>query len=127
LGFPDTYAAADEVTGLRGLDALAIEGLSAELVDVVRQRNPHSPALRLLPGGRSWLLVETGGDDPAAAEAAARRIVRAMGARAEAVVHTDPARMTALWRIREEGSGYSTRMADGSERWSGWEDAAVPP
>ncbi|GAB3290123.1 FAD-binding and (Fe-S)-binding domain-containing protein [Parasphingorhabdus pacifica] len=127
LGFADTYAAADEVTRLRGLGALAIEGLSPELVDVVRQRNPESPALGLLPGGRSWLLVETGGEDQRAAEAAAQRIVRTMGDRTESVVHTAPARIAALWKIREEGSGYSTRMSDGSERWSGWEDAAVPP
>lgn len=126
LGFPDTYAAADEVPRLRGLDALAIEGLSAELVDVVRQRNPGSPALPLLPGGRSWLLVESGGADQGEAEAAAKLIAAAMGERAESVIHTAPARMAALWKIREEGSGYSTRMA-GSERWSGWEDAAVPP
>ncbi|GAB2670904.1 FAD-binding and (Fe-S)-binding domain-containing protein [Saccharopolyspora gloriosae] len=127
LGFDDSYAAADQVTRLRGLDALAIEGLSSELVDVVRGRNPASPALRLLPGGRSWLLVEVGGTDVRDAENAAERVRRAMGSRAESVVHTDPARMGALWKIREEGSGYSTRMADGSERWSGWEDAAVPP
>ncbi|GAA4832759.1 FAD-binding and (Fe-S)-binding domain-containing protein [Saccharopolyspora rosea] len=127
LGFPDVYSAADEVPRLRGLDALAIEGLSPELVEVVRRRNPDSPALPLLPGGRSWLLVETGGQDVGEAAAAADRIVRTMGDRAESVVHTDPVRMAALWKIREEGSGYSTRMADGSERWSGWEDAAVPP
>ncbi|MGP4016117.1 FAD-binding and (Fe-S)-binding domain-containing protein [Saccharopolyspora sp. 5N708] len=126
LGFPDSYAAADEVPRLRGLAALAIEGLSAELVDVVRQRNPSSPALPLLPGGRSWLLVESGGADRGETEEAARRIAEAMGERAQSVIHTDPARMAALWKIREEGSGYSTRMA-GSERWSGWEDAAVPP
>ncbi|WP_433873517.1 FAD-binding and (Fe-S)-binding domain-containing protein [Saccharopolyspora sp. CA-218241] len=126
LGFPDTYAAADEVPRLRGLDVLAIEGLSAELVDVVRRRNPRSPALALLPGGRSWLLVETGGPDAAAARRAAEQVVGAMGRRAESAVHVDPARTGALWKIREEGSGYSTRMA-GSERWSGWEDAAVPP
>jgi FAD/FMN-containing dehydrogenase/Fe-S oxidoreductase len=125
LGFADTYAAADEVPALRGLDSLAIEGLSSELVDIVREHNPRSPALGLLPGGRSWLLVETGGSEAAEAEAAAQRIVRAMHG-AESVIHTDPARMSALWKIREEGSGYSTRMA-GSERWSGWEDAAVPP
>ena len=127
LGFADSYAAADEVTRLRGLDALAIEGLSSELVDVVRQRNPSSPALPLLPGGRSWLLVEVGGHEPGEAADAARRIARDLEDRAETVVHTEPARTAALWKIREEGSGYSTRMSDGSERWSGWEDAAVPP
>ncbi|QGK69888.1 FAD-binding protein [Allosaccharopolyspora coralli] len=127
LGFADTYAAADEVTRLRGLDALAIEGLSPELVEVVTQRNPESPALRLLPPGRSWLLVEVGGHEAGEADAAAKRIVAAMGDKAESVVHTDPTAIKALWKIREEGSGYSTRMADGSERWSGWEDAAVPP
>lgn len=126
LGFADTYAAADEVPRLRGLGALAIEGLSSELVGVVREHNPGSPALPLLPGGRSWLLVETGGRDAGEAEEAARRIVRELSDRTESVVHTDSARMAALWKIREEGSGYSTRMAD-SERWSGWEDAAVPP
>ncbi|MBA8824734.1 FAD/FMN-containing dehydrogenase/Fe-S oxidoreductase [Saccharopolyspora lacisalsi] len=127
LGFADTYAAADEVTRLRDLEALAIEGLSAELVEVVSHRNPESPALPLLPGGRSWLLVETGGNTTEEAESGARRIVEALGDRVETVTHTDPARMAALWKIREEGSGYSTRMIDGSERWSGWEDAAVPP
>ncbi|MBE9373593.1 FAD-binding oxidoreductase [Saccharopolyspora sp. HNM0983] len=126
LGFADTYAAADEVPRLRGLNALAIEGLSAELVDVVRRRNPRSPALPLLPGGRSWLLVETGGADEAEARAGAERIAAALGERADHVVHTDPARTAALWKIREEGSGYAT-LLDGTQRWSGWEDAAVPP
>ncbi|MGH3326498.1 MAG: FAD-binding and (Fe-S)-binding domain-containing protein [Streptomycetales bacterium] len=127
LGFDDSYAAADEVTQLRGLDALAIEGIGADLIDVVRERNPRSPALGLLPVGRSWMLVEVGGDEPGQARAAADRIVRALGNRAETVVHTEATQMSALWKVREEGAGYSTRMADGSERWSGWEDAAVPP
>ncbi|MER2091962.1 MAG: FAD-binding oxidoreductase, partial [Saccharopolyspora rectivirgula] len=126
LGFADAYAAADQVPRLRGLHALAIEGLSAEMVEVVRQHNPDSPALPLLPSGRSWLLVETAGETPQQAQERAARITRAMEGLADSVVHTDPARMTALWKIREEGSGYSTRLG-GSERWSGWEDAAVPP
>src|SRR5690606_26440896 len=36
-------------------------------------------------------------------------------------------RMRALWRVREEGAGLTTRLPDGSEAWPGWEDAAVPP
>ncbi|MBV9847978.1 MAG: 4Fe-4S dicluster domain-containing protein, partial [Kutzneria sp.] len=40
---------------------------------------------------------------------------------------TDPAEQRAFWRIREEGAGTATRLADGTEAWPGWEDAAVPP
>ncbi|WP_052428183.1 FAD-binding and (Fe-S)-binding domain-containing protein [Actinopolyspora erythraea] len=127
LGFDNTYAAADEVTHLLERDTLAIEGVSGELVDVVRDRNPSSPALSLLPEARSWLLVETGGTDQDTARQAAETIANSFGTRATTAVHTDPRHMAALWKIREEGSGYATRMADGSERWSGWEDAAVPP
>ncbi|SFE01612.1 FAD/FMN-containing dehydrogenase [Actinopolyspora alba] len=127
LGFDNTYDAADEVTHLLHRDTLAIEGISGELVDVVGDRNPDSPALPLLPAGRSWLLVETGGADQDTARHTAETIANSFGERATTAVHTAPERMAALWKIREEGSGYATRMADGSERWSGWEDAAVPP
>ncbi|NYH77880.1 FAD/FMN-containing dehydrogenase/Fe-S oxidoreductase [Actinopolyspora biskrensis] len=127
LGFDDVYAAADRVPRIREHPTLAVEGLTRELVDVVRERNPNSPALTLLPRGRSWLLVETGGPDPDTAARAAHSIAERFADHAECVVHTDARRMAALWKIREEGSGYSTRMTDGSQRWSGWEDAAVPP
>ena len=43
------------------------------------------------------------------------------------VVVSEPARMKALWRIREDGAGILTRSPDGGEAWPGWEDAAVPP
>ncbi|SDQ28076.1 FAD-binding and (Fe-S)-binding domain-containing protein [Actinopolyspora saharensis] len=127
LGFDDTYAAADQVPHVRQHPTLAVEGLTEQLVEVVRERNPNSPALELLPRGRSWLFVETGGPDAATAARDAHAIAERFAGHADCAVHTDPARMAALWKIREEGSGYSTRMTDGSQRWSGWEDAAVPP
>jgi FAD/FMN-containing dehydrogenase/Fe-S oxidoreductase len=126
LGFPDVFAAADEVVGLLDQPVLAVEGVDAGLVAVVRQRRPDSPALRLLPEGASWLFVETGGDTVAEAEAAARSVLRAVPG-AAALVLTDPARQRELWRIREEGAGLTTRTVDSAEAWSGWEDTAVPP
>ncbi|SDF31273.1 FAD/FMN-containing dehydrogenase [Lentzea fradiae] len=107
LGFPDTYEAADQVTQIE--DALAVEGLNESLVRAVRSR-PE------LPDGRSWLFVEV--------EDRPERIARL--SKHSMVVH-DAAHQRALWRIREDGAGLATRMADGSEAWSGWEDAAVPP
>ncbi|MGZ3146814.1 FAD-binding and (Fe-S)-binding domain-containing protein [Lentzea chajnantorensis] len=107
LGFADTYEAADQVTQIE--DALAVEGLNEALVNSVRTRPD-------LPEGRSWLFVEVE-DHPERVAALTRSSM---------VVH-DPAHQRALWRIREDGAGLATRMADGSEAWSGWEDSAVPP
>ena len=118
LGFEDTYAAADQVVALLTLDVLAIEGVNEDIVAILRQRKPGTPGLKALPAGRSWLFVET--PDPDA-------VVAAMPGATGSVVVTDPAQMRELWRIREDGAGLATRMPDGAEAWSGWEDAAVPP
>ncbi|WP_033434976.1 FAD-binding and (Fe-S)-binding domain-containing protein [Saccharothrix syringae] len=111
LGFDGPYDAADLAPALRELDVLTVEGLNASLARAAGQ-------LRLLPRGESWLFVETA-DESAAHRAAALA--------PHSAVVTDPARQRALWRVREDGAGLATRMADGGEAWSGWEDAAVPP
>jgi FAD/FMN-containing dehydrogenase/Fe-S oxidoreductase len=118
LGFANTYDAADNVMLLREHDVLALEGIDAGLVAVVKQRTPDSPALALLPPGASWLFVECRD------EVTAQRVAAVAP---HSVVVTSPARQRLLWRIREDGAGLATRMADGTEAWSGWEDAAVPP
>lgn len=107
LGFADTYDAADQVTQIE--DALAVEGIDEALVRAVKTRPD-------LPEGRSWLFVEVE-DDP-------ERVAKIT--RNSMIIH-DPAQQRALWRIREDGAGLATRMPDGGEAWSGWEDAAVPP
>jgi FAD/FMN-containing dehydrogenase/Fe-S oxidoreductase len=128
LGFPDAYTAADHVTVVRELGPLTIEGMDAGLVAALRANDPRETASRQLPEGGGWLYVETGGADRAEAEAAAAAVVAAMEPYAiSSLVVGEPARMKALWRIREEGAGILTRSPDGGEAWPGWEDAAVPP
>ena len=39
----------------------------------------------------------------------------------------EPAALATLWRIREDGAGHSSRFADGTKGWPGFEDSAVPP
>lgn len=107
LGFADLYDAADQVTQIE--NALAVEGIDETLVRNVRTRPD-------LPEGRSWLFVEVE-DDPERVAAITKNSM---------IIH-DPAQQRALWRIREDGAGLATRMPDGGEAWSGWEDAAVPP
>ncbi|MDA2814360.1 FAD-binding and (Fe-S)-binding domain-containing protein [Nocardiopsis sp. RSe5-2] len=128
LGYPDAPAAADAVPEILTHGPLTVEGLNERLVAGLDRPGARSGVA--LPDGRAWLLVELAGEDAGAAAAAGRALVAALkgGARPSgSAVVTDPAQARALWRIREEGAGLTSRTASGAEAWSGWEDAAVPP
>jgi FAD/FMN-containing dehydrogenase/Fe-S oxidoreductase len=125
LGYPDMATAADAVPALLGHAPLAVEGIDARLVDVIRRHNGHT-RVPALPRGGGWLLVEVGGATAQEALAAAQRLV-ADGGTADARVVPAGAEAIALWRIREDGAGLAGRTATGAQAWPGWEDAAVPP
>ena len=117
LGFPDDVAAADAVPAILPHRPLTVESMDERIVALRAVRNPEPPPV--LPPGGAWLFVEVDGLP------AAEGIAASLGMPHEVV--TEPARQRELWRLREEGSGISTRMADGAEAWPGWEDTAVPP
>jgi FAD/FMN-containing dehydrogenase/Fe-S oxidoreductase len=119
LGYPDMASSADAVPALLPHGPVAIEGLDARIVDVVRSRRGTVPDL---PKGRGWLFVELAG----ASTAAAAKIV-VDGDALDSLVVTDPAHAAALWRIREEGAGLSSRSVKAIPAHAGWEDSAVPP
>jgi FAD/FMN-containing dehydrogenase/Fe-S oxidoreductase len=125
LGYGDMAAAADAVPALVRHSPLALEGLDARLVDVVRRHRGESyvPAL---PRGAGWLMVEVGGADLGEATTAARAMVRDAAALDSVVLPAGP-EATALWRIREDAAGLAGRTPDGKQAWPGWEDASVPP
>ncbi|MPZ81376.1 MAG: FAD-binding protein [Actinophytocola sp.] len=123
LGFPDDIAAADAVPAILPHGPLTVESMDERILAL---RDARSADTRPeLPDGGGWLFVEVGGDDVPSATGAAAAIAAQLAVPHS--VYTEPAEQRALWRLREEGSGISTRMADGSEAWPGWEDAAVPP
>lgn len=123
LGYPDMPSAADAVVPLAALRPLAIEGMDARLVDVVRR---HVGSVPDLPRGAGWLFCEVSGADEAEALARAADLVAASGC-LDSLVTTDRARAAALWRIRADGVGLAGRTPSGKPAWPGWEDAAVPP
>ncbi|WP_280498280.1 FAD-binding and (Fe-S)-binding domain-containing protein [Nocardia farcinica] len=123
LGYPDIATAADDVAAVLSCAPIAVEGIDAGLVDVVRA---HRGTVPELPRGGAWLFVETGGADPGHALDAARGLCRAAHALESRIV-TDPAVAATLWRIRADGAGLAGRTAAGQPAWPGWEDAAVPP
>ncbi len=125
LGYPDMATAADAVPALLAHHPLAIEGIDARLVDVVRRRRGPE-TVPSLPAGEGWLLIEVGGPDAATALDAARALAADGATTAVRVLPAGP-EATALWRIRADGAGLGGRTPDGAPAWPGWEDAAVPP
>jgi FAD/FMN-containing dehydrogenase/Fe-S oxidoreductase len=125
LGYPDMPAAADDAPALAEHGPLALEGIDARLVDVVRAYRA-SAVLPRLPRGKAWLFAEVGGSGQPEALAAARSLVAASSA-VDSLVVSAGAAATALWRIREDGAGLGSRTAAGAPAWPAWEDAAVPP
>ncbi|HEX4786818.1 MAG TPA: FAD-linked oxidase C-terminal domain-containing protein, partial [Actinospica sp.] len=124
LGYPDMPTAADAVPALLPHHPVALEGMDARLVDVVRRRR-GADAVPDLPRGDGWLFVELAGASDAQARAAAEKLVADAGCLDSAIVTGPVAR--ALWRIREDGAGLGGRTPAGAPAWPGWEDAAVPP
>ncbi len=125
LGYPDMAAAADAVPALLAHAPLAVEGLDARLVDVVRHAK-GTAAVPDLPRGAGWLMIEVGCETLDAATASAGLMVRD-GAALDAAILLAGRAATTLWQIRADGSGLAGRTPDGHEAWPGWEDAAVPP
>lgn len=126
LGYPDMATAADASPALAALGPLALEGIDARMVEMLRASGRPAPGIASLPAGGAWLFAETGGQDPREAAASSAALVRAAGAGDSRVV-TDRAIAAALWRIREDGVGLAGRSPRGEQAWPAWEDAAVPP
>ncbi len=124
LGYPDLPSAADDVPALLPHQPVALEGMDARLVAVVRGRRGPA-AVPDLPRGGGWLFVETAGATEAQARAAAERLIADANCQDATIVTGAAAR--ALWRIREDGAGLGGRTPGGEPAWPGWEDAAVPP
>ena len=125
LGYPDIAAAGDATPAVLGCHPVACEGIDSRISDVVRDRRGPQ-AVPPLPRGAAWLFVELTGPD--LGELAARS--SALGkdcAAVESMVVTDVAQSAALWRIRADGAGLSSRSPAGLPAHAGWEDAAVPP
>ncbi|MCL1899377.1 MAG: FAD-binding oxidoreductase, partial [Promicromonosporaceae bacterium] len=145
LGYQDMPAAADDVPALLavgsaadGSAALAIEGLDARLVDVVRQAR-GAAAVPSLPAGAGWLMIEVSGPTAEAAAANGAAIVAASACLDSAILPAGPD-ATRMWQIRADGAGLAGRVpprpedetswgetSSGTQAWPGWEDSAVPP
>ncbi|MGH7986627.1 MAG: FAD-binding and (Fe-S)-binding domain-containing protein [Candidatus Binataceae bacterium] len=127
-GFEDVFAAADQMPWMLRHHPQALEGFDARLADFGRAKGLD--AVRLLPNGRAFLLIELAGEsDDAVRNAAevfraeAKNIKQCAGVN----VLLDAADQGAVWRLRESGLGAGALMPGQARTWPGAEDCAVPP
>jgi FAD/FMN-containing dehydrogenase/Fe-S oxidoreductase len=128
LGFDDVFAAADAVPAVVRHTPSALEGIDHRLVSLEHSMHLAEKALRQLPDGNAWLMIQFDGEDQDEADKKARDMIDDLReATSHATVIDDPTRKEEVWAAREAGLGATAYPPDGPETHEGWEDAAVPP
>jgi FAD/FMN-containing dehydrogenase/Fe-S oxidoreductase len=128
LAFDDIATAADAVPAILEHEPAALEGLDHRLVELEHSRRLAEKALRHLPPGNAWLMVQLDGERQEDADHKAKAMIDALHTAARnATVLDDPDQKRQVWAAREAGLGATAYPPTGPETHEGWEDAAVPP
>jgi len=130
LGYSDIVTAARAVPRILDWQPAALEGLDDQLVHLEHSQHVAEQAIRELPQGSGWLMVQFTGQDTDTVDERAKRFAQAMseGDDPPSVAELDdPAHEDQLWQAREAGLGATAYPPGGRETHEGWEDAAVPP
>ncbi len=128
LGYSDVAAAGDAVTDILPYEPVALEGLDNRLLHDERIKGMFPQALRELPHGTAYLMVQLGGDDRDQLDQQANRMLKALNESENSPnvsFMDDPAREDELWHVREGGLGATAHVPGKDDTWPGWEDSAV--
>jgi FAD/FMN-containing dehydrogenase/Fe-S oxidoreductase len=129
FGYPDVYAAADDLLQILEFRPTALEGMDHLLYEFVRAKGDKSANIALLPPGKGFLLVEFGGDSKQDSDDQARRCMEALKKRGKPPhmkLFDDPREEKMIWKVREGGLGSTAWVPGRPDSWPGWEDSAVP-
>jgi FAD/FMN-containing dehydrogenase/Fe-S oxidoreductase len=128
LGFDDVFSAADQMPWLLTHHPEALEGFDDRLPEFARTKGIE--AVRLLPNGRAFLIIELGGADNDEVRERADRMAREAAHNSACVgraILLNRADQLAVWALRESGLGASALIPGNPRTWPGAEDCAVPP
>jgi FAD/FMN-containing dehydrogenase len=115
LGYPDIYAARDQIPELLESRPIGLEGFDEHLIDDMRKKNLLPGDVALLPEAKGWLLVEFGGARQVEAAEQARRFIEREKAQAgapRANLFTDQAGQARVWKVREAALGATAKTPD---------------
>jgi FAD/FMN-containing dehydrogenase/Fe-S oxidoreductase len=130
LGYPSIDKAGEAVTSVLPYEPIALEGMDAKLIHDEKIKHLNPDALRELPQGAAFLLVQFGGHDQHEVDVQAKRMLDGLHERKHdpSVAYLDdPAHEDELWHVRESGLGATAHVPGHAETFEGWEDSAVPP
>lgn len=130
LGYPDIYAAADDVMSILPHKPIGLEGIDDIHVESMRRKGYHLEDLKLFPKGNGWLLVEVGAETPQAASRRAKDLMADLyeGQNPPDIrLFDDPHEAARIWKVRETALGATAFVPGQPLRWTGWEDSAVAP
>jgi Fe-S oxidoreductase len=128
LGYPDVFAAADDVPAIIKARPVGLEGMDDGLVRDAMATGIYPRALELLPPGGGWLLVEFGAETAADAQAQMDAAIADISRRPQppSLKPFEGEDVEHIWRVRESALGVAARVGADRPTWEGWEDAAVP-
>ena len=130
LGYADAVEAGRHVLDILPFKPIGLEGIDRALVEMMRGHHLHGDALKLLPDGHGWLLVEFGGDSTDDCDGQAQRVRQALKEKSDAPTmkyYDDPAQTEKVWQAREAGLGATAFVPGMKDTWPGWEDSAIAP
>ncbi len=130
LGYPSIAAAADAVPAIVQHEPIALEGVDERLIRDEQIKSINPDALRELPQGTGFLMVQFGAGSQPEADDAAERMLAALHETEhdpDVAFYDDPEREDELWSVREAGLGATAHIPGRPDTWEGWEDSAVPP
>jgi FAD/FMN-containing dehydrogenase/Fe-S oxidoreductase len=128
LGFADIYVAADQVPWILEHRPEALEAFDHQLVEFGRTKGLD--AVRLLPSGCGFLIVELGGatlDEARGRGEALLQQAQRLPICTGSTLLTDPVERDGVWRLRESGLGAGASRPGFPRTWPGAEDVAVAP
>ncbi|MFJ6539902.1 FAD-binding and (Fe-S)-binding domain-containing protein [Streptomyces sp. NPDC091385] len=126
LGYPDICQAADHVPAVLEHEPTALEGVDHQLIHFQQKKHLNPDALRELPEGRAFLMVQLTGETREETDRKARALIDAKPADVGHTWYDDEQHVRELWLIRESGLGATAHVPGRPDTWEGWEDAAVP-
>jgi FAD/FMN-containing dehydrogenase/Fe-S oxidoreductase len=130
LGYPSIEKAADAVPAILPHEPIALEGLDDRLIHDQQAKHLNAQALRELPRGSAYLMVQFGADTRDEVDEAGKKLLEALHDtehEPDVKFMDEPGFEDELWQAREAGLGATAHVPGQPDTFEGWEDSAVGP